>query len=238
MKWAGQNIGQRVALFRSFFRGREDVYARRWQSADGSRAGYMPASLKDWDAINRSRPEDRKRVDQATRTLLPLTDTVIEGHLSGRETVGIYPLLQDETCQFLAVDFDKQTWTDDARAFLSTCQDLNVPAALERSRSGNGGHVWIFFDQALPASTARKLGSLLLTRTMERAPSARSGFIRSLVPQPRHDTQRGFRELDRASVAVRSPPGRQQCVIDSDLQPYPDQWLVPRVAREDVGRHC
>jgi hypothetical protein len=79
-----ENIGQRVALFRSFFRGRDDVYARRWQSTDGSRAGYMPASLKDWDAINRSRPEDRKRVDQATRTLLPLTDTVIEGHLLDR----------------------------------------------------------------------------------------------------------------------------------------------------------
>ena len=133
---------QRIALFRGLFRGREDVYARRWESADG-RAGYAPAALKDWQAINRSRPEERKQVDLATRTLLPLTDAVLEAHLMGRETIGVYPLLVDETCWFLAVDFDKQTWAEDARAFLETCQECHVPAALERSRSGNGGHVWI-----------------------------------------------------------------------------------------------
>jgi hypothetical protein len=157
---------QQIALFRRFFHGRDDVYARRWQSADG-RSGYMPASLKDWNAINRSRPEDRRKVDQATRKLLPLTDAVVEAHLSGRETIGVYPLLPDETCFFLAVDFDKKTWADDACAFVAICQELGVPAALERSRSGNRAHVWIFFDRALPATTARKLGSLILTRAME-----------------------------------------------------------------------
>ena len=138
---------KRIALFRSLFRGREDVYARRWENPDG-RSGYSPAALKDWKAINASRLEDRKKVDRNTRKFLPLTDAVIENHLLGKETVGIYPLLPDETCWFLAVDFDKKTWTDDSRAFLDTCQELNVPAALERSRSGNGGHVWIFFEHA------------------------------------------------------------------------------------------
>jgi hypothetical protein len=93
---------------------------------------------------------------------------VIEDHLLGKATVGIYPLLQDETCRFLAVDFDKKTWADDSRAFLDTCQELGVPAVLERSRSGNGAHAWIFFDNAPPASTARKLGYAILTRAMER----------------------------------------------------------------------
>jgi len=158
---------KRVALFRSLFRGREDVYARRWENSDG-RSGYSPAALKDWKAINSSRPEDRKKVDRNTRKSLPLSDVVIENHLLGKETIGIYPLLPDETCWFLAVDFDKKTWTDDSRAFLDTCQELNVPAALERSRSGNGGHVWIFFEHAIPANTARKLGCAVLTRTMER----------------------------------------------------------------------
>ena len=158
---------QRIALFRSLFRGREDVYARRWENADG-RHGYMPAVVKDWKAINKSRPEDRKKVDQKTRKFLPLTDAVIEDHLLGKETVGVYPLLPDETCWFLAADFDKTTWEYDSLAFLETCQELNVPAALERSRSGKGGHIWIFFDRALPAITARKLGCVLLTRTMER----------------------------------------------------------------------
>lgn len=136
---------KRIALLRNLFRGREDVYARRWENPDG-RSGYSTAALKNWKAINSSRPEDRKKVDRNTRKSLPLSDVVIENHLLGKETIGIYPLLPDETCWFLAVDFDKKTWAEDSRAFLDTCQELNVPAALERSRSGNGGHVWIFFE--------------------------------------------------------------------------------------------
>jgi len=128
---------KRVALFRSLFRGRDDVYARRWENADG-RSGYVPAAVKDWKAINKSRPEERKKVDQRTRKFLPLTDAVIENHLLGKETVGVYPLLPDETCWFLAADFDKKTWEYDSQAFLDTCQELSVPAALERSRSGKG----------------------------------------------------------------------------------------------------
>jgi hypothetical protein len=97
-----------------------------------------------------------------------MSDAVIGNHLLGKETVGVYPLLPDETCWFLAADFDKKTWEHDSQAFLETCQELSVPAALERSRSGKGGHIWIFFDHALPAITARKLACLILTRTMER----------------------------------------------------------------------
>ncbi len=179
---------KRIALFRSLFRGREDVYARRWESADGH-SGYSPAAVKDWKAINKSRPEERKKVDQKTRTFLPVTDTVIESHLLGRETVGIYPLLADETCWFLAADFDKKTWEYDALAFLETCQNLGVPAALERSRSGKGGHIWIFFESAVPAVTARKLGCVILTRTMERRtssvsiPTIASSQIRTRCPK-------------------------------------------------------
>src|SRR5204863_3692619 len=123
---------KRIALFRSLFRGREDVYARRWENDDG-RSGYVPAAIKDWKAINRSRPEDRKKVAQKTRKFFPLTDAVIENHLRGDETIGVYPLLADETCWFLAADFDKKTWEYDSLAFMETCQQLNVPAVLERS---------------------------------------------------------------------------------------------------------
>src|SRR5260370_21444374 len=136
---------KRIALFRNLFHGREDVYARRWERADG-RSGYAPAALKDWNAINKSRPEDRKKVDQKTRRFFPLTDAVVEDHLLGKETIGVYPLLPDETCWFLAADFDKTTWEYDSLAFLETCRELNVPAALERSRSGKGGHIWIFLS--------------------------------------------------------------------------------------------
>jgi hypothetical protein len=157
---------QRIALFRSLFHGRDDVYAVRWENTDG-RCGYMPKADRDWKAYLRAKDEDRKKVDRQTRKFRPLTDEVVRGHLVGDHTIGIYPLQQDETCWFLAVDFDKKTWQKDAAAFLAVCCELNVPAALERSRSGNGGHVWIFFDQAIPATTARKLGCAILTRAME-----------------------------------------------------------------------
>jgi hypothetical protein len=104
----------------------------------------------------------QKRPDEP-KEYFPLTDQVIHDHLTGKLTAGVYPLLTDETCWFLAADFDKTTWQDDVRAFLQTCADWNIPAALERSRSGRGGHVWIFFDAPLPASLARKLGAAILT---------------------------------------------------------------------------
>ena len=136
----------KIALFRSLFRGREDVYAVGWENPDG-RAGYIPKADRNWKAYYASRLEDRKKVDRKTRTFRPLTDEVIRQHLAGEQTIGIYPLLVDETCWFLAVDFDKKTWQEDSAAFLDVCQELRVPAALERSVSGNGGHVWIFFDR-------------------------------------------------------------------------------------------
>ena len=127
----------------------------------------MPKADRDWKSYLGAKEEDRKRVDRLTRKYRPLTDDVVREHLVGEHTVGLYPLLQDETCWLLAVDFDKKTWQQDAAAFLTNCRELEVPASLERSRSGNGGHVWIFFERAIPATTARKLGCVILTRTME-----------------------------------------------------------------------
>jgi len=214
---------QRIALFRSLFRGREDVYARRWENADG-RHGYVPAVVKDWKAINKSRPEDRKKVDQKTRKFLPLTDAVIEDHLLGKETIGVYALLPDETCWFLAADFDKTTWEYDSLAFLETCQDLNVPAALERSRSGKGGHIWIFFERALPAITARKLGCVLLTRTMERRHQVGLDSYDRFFPNQDTMPEGGLGNL--IALPLQRAPRKQDnsVFIDHDFRPHPDQW--------------
>jgi superfamily II DNA or RNA helicase len=214
---------KRVALFQSLFRGREDVYAWRWENPDG-RCGYSPAALKDWKAINASKAEDRKKVERITRKLLPLTDAVIENHLLGKETVGIYPLLPDETCWFLAVDFDKKTWADDSRAFFEACRELGVPAALERSRSGNGGHVWIFFEQAIPASTARKLGCAVLTRTMERRHQLGLDSYDRLFPNQDTMPKGGFGNLIALPLQFAPRKSGNSVFIDSDLRPYPDQW--------------
>src|ERR1700730_2292877 len=127
----------KVVLFRSLFRGREDVYAERWRMKDGA-WGYRPAGKKDWHAVLASRPEDHKKVDRETRTLYAVTDEVIRQHLQGKKTVGIYPLLLDETCWLLAADFDKKTWQEDTAAFLAVCHELNVPAVVGVSRYGKG----------------------------------------------------------------------------------------------------
>jgi superfamily II DNA or RNA helicase len=231
---------KRVALFRGLFRGREDVYARRWESPDG-RSGYTPAAQKDWKAISRSRPEDRKEVDQKTRKFFPLTDAVIENHLLGRETIGVFPLLADETCWFLAVDFDKKTWQEDSRAFMDTCRELNVPAALERSRSGNGGHVWIFFDRAIPAITARKLGCVILTCAMECRHQLGLDSYDRFFPSQDTMPKGGFGNL--IALPLQGIPRKtgNSVFVDPDFQPYPDQWeflsavqRVPIVIAEQI----
>jgi hypothetical protein len=184
----------------------------------------MPKADRDWKAYYASRPEDRKKVDRKTRTFHPLTDEVVRQHLAGELTVGSYPLLPDETCWFLAVDFDKKTWQEDATAFLATCQELNVPAALERSRSGNGGHVWIFFDRATPAVTARKLGCAILTRTMERRHQIGLDSYDRFFPNQDTMPKGGFGNLIALPLQKTPRQSGNSVFIDSGFRPYTDQW--------------
>ena len=214
---------QKIELFRSLFRGRDDVYAVRWESPDG-RHGYSPVSQRDWKAYNAASIEDRKRVDKETRKHVPLTDQAIHDHLSGKQTLGVYPLLRDETCWFLAVDFDKKSWQKDTTAFLKTCHDLHVPAALERSRSGKGGHIWIFFERPMPATIARKLGALLLTRTMERRHQLGLDSYDRFFPNQDTMPKGGFGNLIALPLQKGPRSEHHTEFLDADLQPYPDQW--------------
>ncbi len=214
---------QRIALFRSLFRGREDIYAIRWENNDG-RSGYMPKADRDWKSYLSAKDEDRKKVDRLTRTYRPLTDDVIHGHLIGEQTVGVYPLLQDETCWLLAVDFDKNAWQEDTVAFLAACSELSVPAALERSRSGKGGHVWIFFERAIPASTARKLGCAILTRTMESRHQLGLDSYDRLFPNQDTMPKGGFGNLIALPLQKIPRANKNSVFVDAEFRPYPDQW--------------
>src|SRR5215211_115415 len=166
----------KIRVFRSLFRGREDVYPRRFESRKTGRSGYAPACANEWVRGICEKPRI-KCAECPNRRFLPVTDDVIRWHLSGRGArgepfvAGVYPLLLDETSFFLAVDFDKTGWCDDARAFLGACHRLNLPAALERSRSGQGGHIWFFFEEPIPAGLARRMASHILTETMEQRPA-------------------------------------------------------------------
>jgi len=214
---------QRIALFRTLFRGREDIYAIRWENNDG-RSGYMPKADRDWKSFLSAKDEDRKKVDRLTRTYWPLTDEVIHGHLVGEQTVGIYPLLQDETCWLLAVDFDKKAWQEDIAAFLTACSELSVPAALERSRSGKGGHVWIFFERAIPASTARKLGCVILTLTMESRHQLGLDSYDRLFPNQDTMPKGGFGNLIALPLQKIPRANKNSVFVDAEFRPYPDQW--------------
>ena len=135
----------KIALYRSLFRGREDVYPRRFESRKTGRAGYSPVCGNEWVQGICEKPRI-KCSDCPHQRFLPVTDDFIRWHLQGRDSdgrdfvMGVYPVLLDETCFFLAADFDKSTWQDDVAAFLETCRRMNLPAALERSRSGTCGH--------------------------------------------------------------------------------------------------
>src|SRR5467141_1102857 len=200
----------------------------------------MPKADRDWKAYLRAKDEDRKKVDRQTRKFRPLTDEVVRGHLVGDHTIGIYPLLQDETCWFLAVDFDKKTWQKDAIAFLAVCRELSVPAALERSRSGNGGHVWIFFDRSIPATTARKLGCVILTRAMESRHQLGLDSYDRFFPNQDTMPKGGFGNL--IALPLQRLPREQgnSVFLDELFQPHPDQWRflesVQRISTDRLAR--
>ena len=130
---------EKVALFRRLFRGRTDAYPIRWESKITGKSGYAPACANEWRAGVCEKPRI-KCGDCGNRLLIPLSDAVIFSHLAGDHTVGVYPLMDDDTCHFLAVDFDESEWREDARAFLRSCDELGVPVAMEISRSGQGAH--------------------------------------------------------------------------------------------------
>ena len=227
---------EKIALFLSLFRGREDVYAMRWESKDG-RSGYSPACVRDWDAIRASKPAERKKIEHQTRMLLPLTGEVIRDHLAGKHTVGVYPLLTDDTCWFLAVDFDKKSWQEDSKAFLAVCRQAGVPAALERSRSGEGGHIWIFFDQPVSAALARNLGSALLTLTMEKRHEVGLGSYDRLFPSQDRMPKGGLGNLIALPLQKNRREGGNSVFVDKNFNPYLDQWsFLSSIEKMPVSR--
>jgi hypothetical protein len=149
---------------------------------------------------------------------------VLRQHLEGKQTIGVYPVLLDETCWFLAFDFDQKSWQENAAAFLETCHGLGVPTALERSRSGNGGHVWIFFARSIPAATARKLGSLILTRTMDRRHQLGMDSYDRFFPNQDTMPKGGFGNLIALPLQWMPRQNNNSVFVDADFRPYPDQW--------------
>jgi len=222
------NAGK-LALFRRLFRGRDDVYAIRWEDAKSGRTGYKPACRYDY-----------RNPDPVTgkpaRIFQPLNDIVILNHLRGADptarssdlvardcVVGVYPLLQDESCWFLAADFDKQTWRQDAVVYAQTARSYGVQAVVERSRSGNGAHVWIFFDQPVVATLARKLGAFFLTQTMKVRPEIGLDSYDRFFPNQDTMPSGGFGNLIALPLQRQARRAGNSMFVDDSLVPYVDQ---------------
>jgi len=152
--------------------------------------------------------------------------------------MGIYPMLPDETCWFLAADFDKSSWAGDALAFITTCRDRDIPAVLERSRSGIGGHVWIFFAEPIPAQQARRLGAAVLTDTMERCPDIGFDSYDRFFPSQDTMPAGGFGNLIALPFQRAPRENGNSVFVDDALRPRDDQWAflstVRRMTRQEV----
>ena len=213
---------QKVKLFRSLFRGREDVYAVRWQSSKGI-VGYSPVHCHKKDRTQCRRPrEECEKLGE--RLYFPQTDQVIHGHLTGKFEVGIYPLLEDDTCCFLAIDFDKKTWKEDVEAFMQTCIEAGITAYPERSRSGSGAHVWVFFEKSVPARKARRLGTLLLSSAANKRFEIGLDSFDRMFPNQDLLPKGGFGNLIALPLQKKARESGNSVFLDDSLQPVGDQW--------------
>ncbi len=212
----------KIALFRRLFRGRDDVYPQRWESAKGT-TGYSPACGNEWKPGICHKPRV-KCADCSQRLPLLVTDRVIYDHLAGKQIIGVYPLLTNDCCYFLAVDFDEADWREDARAFMASCRELAIAAALEISRSGHGAHVWIFFAEPVPAREARQLGAALISRTCDRTRQLSLASYDRFFPNQDTLPKGGFGNL--IALPLQKLPREQgrSVFVDHQLEPYPDQW--------------
>lgn len=213
---------EKVKLFMSLFKGRDDVYAKRWQSKDG-RSGYTPVCLNEWKS-GLCRKPTVKCFECSHKSYDLMNEKVIEAHLRGNIIIGVYAMCQDETCHFLAIDFDDDGWQRDVAALREVCMALDIPVALERSRSGNGTHAWFFFESQIPASLARKFGSALLTYSMSKRHEIPFRSYDRFFPNQDTMPKGGFGNLIALPLQKKAREQGNSVFIDENLNPFEDQW--------------
>ena len=226
---------EQIQFFYSLFKGREDVFALRWEKAN--RNGYMPAYSYDPYMYRLHKQNGGTFKNYKDKTYLKLDDYQLSKHLSGEKFIGIYPLLKNNTSWFIVADFDKKNWKEQSKKAVNACNEFNIPAYLERSRSGNGAHVWVFFDKPYPAIKSRKILLSLFEQTGVFSIFDKNTSFDRLFPNQDYLSGKGFGNLIALPFQGNTLQQGNSCFIDIEtFISYKDQWkFLKEITRVSVN---
>jgi len=228
----------KIRLFISLFKGRDDVYAKKWENKKKATSGYSPVCLNQWQVGLCGKPKTSCS-KCANQLYDALDEHVIEDHLRGSIVAGIYPMFPDETCHFLAMDFDEAGWQDDVTTVREVCTEFDIPVAVERSQSGNGGHLWFFFEDRLSASLARKFGAAILTFSMNRRHEIHFKSYDRLFPSQDTISKGGFGNLIALPFQKSARKNNNSEFVNESFESYGDQWAflssIRKISEDRIG---
>jgi superfamily II DNA or RNA helicase len=229
---------RKLALYASLFRGRDDVFPLRWENRAKGKTGWAPRCANEWRPTVCGKP--RVRCGECpNQAFVARTERELLAHLQGRQVMGVYPLLEDDTCWLLAIDLDHRSWRADVAAVREACREFDVVPAVERSRSGDGAHVWFFFTAPVGAAVARRFGLMLLTEAMARSPTLGMASYDRLFPSQDTLAKRGFGNLIALPLQRDAREHGNTLFLDERLEPHEDQWSflasLPRITPQRLG---
>lgn len=220
---APESNEEKAELFLTLFRGREDIYPKRWENNKTNRSGYSPVCENEWSKPICQKPAI-KCTDCSYQKFSPLNTSAVGNHLRGSATIGTYAIRADDTCKFLACDFDESSWQADLLAYSETAKSLGIDVAMERSRSGKGGHAWIFFADPVPARLARSLGTLIIAKCSERNIRLSLESYDRFFPTQDFLPRGGFGNLIALPLQKTPREAGNSCFVDESFNVIADQW--------------
>ncbi len=219
---------KKIELFMNLFRGRQDIFALRWENEKTKQSGYSPVCKNKW---NKAKCDMKKYPCKVCpyKELEILSEKYIYNHLAGKDdschdVIGLYPLLKDDTCFFLALDFDEKTWINDIMSVKQICNKYEIPASIEISRSGNGAHLWIFFSEAITAAKARNLGTLILHSSMNINHSLKLSSFDRMFPNQDFLPKGGYGNLIALPLQGKAVSNKKTVFVNENFEPFDDQW--------------